>query len=179
MPPLTCGLKIWKTKINYAVIYMKLFIRRNISTDKAAFNVFNEYGYEKYHIMLKRKKGYSGFEVISVDGDVVCKVSKIQIGNVITYSIRDNCRKVRFVCVPVSSEIKCQFYGVNWYIAGEAISKNFSIMDVDNSVIATHKMVMSDYELNVFDKANEIISIATCICINLINTVDNRATQAV
>ncbi|MCH5296267.1 MAG: hypothetical protein J1E85_01200 [Ruminococcus sp.] len=158
---------------------MKLFIRRNISADKTAFVIFNEQGYEKYYIIPKKKKGFSGFELTSINGDLICKVRKMQICNVSAYSIKDKSRMVRFVCVPVSSEIKCRFYGVNWHIAGEAVSKNFGIMDVDNSVIATHKTVGSDYELNVFDDVNEIISIATCICINLINTVDNRATQAV
>lgn len=158
---------------------MKLFIRRNISTEKTAFDVFNEQGYEKYHIILKMKKNFTGFEIISVAGDVMCKVRKMQIGNMITYSIKDNSRRVRLVCVPLTAEIKCQFYGVNWHISGDAFSKNFGIIDVDNSVVATHKKVISDCELNVFDKANELISVAICICINLINTVDNRATQAV
>lgn len=158
---------------------MKLFIKRNISSEKNAFVAFNEQGNEKYNIVLRKKKSYYGFDIISTDGNLVCKVRKIPVGNVNTYSIKDNCRRVTFVCVPVSDTIKCHFYGVNWHVTGNAISKNFCIMDVDNSVIATHKMIASDYELNVFDNANELISLATCICINLINTVDNRATQAV
>lgn len=158
---------------------MKLFIKRNISSEKTAFVVFNEQGYEKYNIVLKKKKSYYGFDIISTDSNLMCKVRKIPVGNVNTYSIKDNCRRVTFVCVPVSDTIKCHFYGVNWHVTGNAISKNFYIMDVDNSVIATHKMIAPDYELNVFDNANELISLATCICINLINTVDNRATQAV
>lgn len=158
---------------------MKLFIRRNISAEKSAFDIYNEQGYEKYNIILKQKKDFTGFQIISVEGDVMCKVRKMQIGNMSTYSIKDNSHRVRLVCVPVSAEIKCQFYGVNWHISGDAFSKNFGIIDVDNSVIATHKKVISDCELNVFDTANELVSVAVCICINLINTVDNRAAQAV
>lgn len=158
---------------------MKLFIRRNISADKNAFTLFDEQGCEKYNIIPIKKKGYSGFKICAMDDKVMCKVRKMPIATVNTYSIRDKSRRINFVCVPVSGSIKCHFYGVNWHITGDAISKNFAILDVDNSVIATHKTIMSDYELNVFDKANELIAIATSICIDLINTVDNRATQAV
>lgn len=158
---------------------MKLFIRRNVSAENSAFDIFNEQGYEKYHIILKNKKDFNGFQIVTVNGDVMCKVRKMQIGNMSTYSIKDSCHRVRLVCVPVSSEIKCQFYGVNWHISGDAFSKNFGIIDVDNSVIATHKKIISDCELNVFDASNELVSAAVCICINLINTVDNLATQAV
>lgn len=158
---------------------MKLFIRRNISAEKTAFDVFSEQGYEKYSIILNQKKELAGFHIVSVDGCVMCKVHKMQIGNMSTYSIKDNNRRARLVCVPASADIKCRIYGVNWHISGDTFSKNFGIIDVDNSVVATHKKIISDYELNVFDKANELLSIAICICINLINTVDNCATQAV
>lgn len=158
---------------------MKFFIRRNTSADNATFDVYNEQGYNKYRVIHKDKKGYNGFEIVSIDGKSVCKVRKILIGSVSAYSIKTESRRVKLVCIPVSAEIKCRFYGVNWHIAGDAVSKNFGILDVDNSVIATHKIVLSDYELNVFDKANELVSVAASICIDLINTVDNRATQAV
>lgn len=158
---------------------MKFFIRRNTSADNATFDVYNEQGYNKYRVIQKDKKGYNGFELVSIDGKSVCKVRKILIGSVSAYSIKAESRRVKLVCIPVSAEIKCRFYGVNWHIAGDTVSKNFGILDVDNSVIATHKIVLSDYELNVFDKANELVSVAASICIDLINTVDNRATQAV
>ena len=158
---------------------MKFFIRRNTSADNATFDVYNEQGYNKYRVIQNDKKGYNGFEIVSIDGKSVCKVRKILIGSFSAYSIKAESRRVKLVCIPVSAEIKCRFYGVNWHIAGDTVSKNFGILDVDNSVIATHKIVLSDFELNVFDKANELVSVAASICIDLINTVDNRATQAV
>lgn len=158
---------------------MKLYIRRNTSADNAAFDIYNEQGYNKYRFIQNDKKGYYGFEIVSVDGKSVCKVRKIPIGSVSAYSIKTGNRRVKLVCVPVSADIKCRFYGVNWHITGDTVSKNFGILDVDNSVIATQKILLPDYELNVFDKSNELVSIAASICIDLINTVDNRATQAV
>ena len=86
---------------------------------------------------------------------------------------------ITFVIAITSKGVYSNFYGNNWHINGEIASKNYSIVDVDNTVIAINKNQGNQCELTVYDSNNELYSIATSVCINMLNTVDKLAIQAV
>ena len=62
---------------------------------------------------------------------------------------------------------------------GDVISKNFSIVDVDNAQICNHIKHPLGCELEIADAQNELICLMTALCVNMINTVDKREVQVV
>lgn len=158
---------------------MKLFLRRNVSADNNIFSVFDEQGFEKYNIVSKKANSNSDFAIQNTDGQAVCRIRRLPVAGTNIYLFKADKKRIAFIRTLIADGIKCHYYGNNWHVIGNISAKNFSVVDVDNSLIATHKKVMSDYELNIFDSKNEMFCIATSLCIDLINTIDNRAAQAI
>ena len=59
------------------------------------------------------------------------------------------------------------------------MTKNFSIIDVDNSVISSQQNCGGSVELDITDESNELYCISASVCTSLINTVDKFAVQSV
>jgi uncharacterized protein YxjI len=158
---------------------MKLFLKRDISAEDTAFVVYDELGKEKYFIKSKNNKNNLAFNIVDKDNKTAAKIRKLPMVATTTFVFKVGKTSITLVCVPFANEIKFHYYGKNWHIAGDAVTKNFSIVDVDNSIIASGRKVLSDFELNIYNEDEMLYCIATSVCINLINTVDNRVTQAV
>ncbi len=158
---------------------MKLYIKRDTSVNNSAFIIFDELGCEKFYISPKKAGSDLSILIIDKSNNILGKIRRLPILGTKSYVFRLGKNRIAFTCIPVKNGINCRYYGKNWHILGDLISKNFSIADVDNTVIATHTKNLADCELNVKNPADELYCLATAICINLINTVDNRITQAV
>ena len=158
---------------------MKLFIKRDISDPKSMFAIFDEFGNEKYYSLNLKSKSNKTFAITDIQKNVIVKIRQITFGGTKSFVFKAGKTHITFVIAVTSKGIYSNFYGNNWHIIGEIASKNFSIIDVDNTVIATSKKCGDYCELIVFDIENELYSIATSICINTINTVDKLAIQAV
>ena len=107
------------------------------------------------------------------------KIRKIPIVGTHTFTFKAGKHHITFVMIISSNKILGYYYGNNWHINGEIAKSNFSIIDVDNSVLATLKKHPDYIELNITDDSDELYCVATSICTNLINTVDKLAMQAV
>ena len=81
--------------------------------------------------------------------------------------------------VQTTKGISAYFYGSNWHIVGEFAAKNFSIIDVDKTLICEHRNHADYCEINIPDSGNELFCVAASVCSNLINTIDSPALQAV
>lgn len=158
---------------------MKLFIKRNISPDKSCFTVFDEYGNEKYNATFTGSKSVSKLIVSDIADKTVLKIRKIPIVGTHTFAFKSGKHHITFVMIISSNRILGYYYGNNWHINGEIAKGNFSIIDVDNTVIATQSKHTRYIELNITDDSDELYCVATSICTNLINTVDKFAIQAV
>lgn len=158
---------------------MKLFLRRDTSSEGALFTVYDDLGKEKYYVISKKSKVKSGFVILDSDKNIAARIHKIPLVGTNLFDFKVNKKHITFVCLPIQNGINCYFYGNNWRIIGDAVTKNFSIADVDNSIIASQNKNASDYELDIFSAPDELYCISASICINLINTVDNLAAQAV
>ncbi len=66
------------------------------------------------------------------------------------------------------------FYGSNRLVSGSVAAKNFSVIDVDKSVVFSHRRRPGYIELEIADKKNEAFSVAVSVCANLINTVEKH-----
>lgn len=158
---------------------MKLFIKRDISDTDSAFTVFDELGCEKYYAVFTKAKSRNNLVLTDTQNNVVAAIRRLPFVGAKSFVLKAGKAHLTFVIVITSKGVYCNFYGNNWHINGDIASKNFSIFDVDNSVISTHKNCINSSEINIFDKSNELFCIATSICLSLINTVDKLAIQAV
>ena len=158
---------------------MKLFIKRNISPDKSCFTVFDEYGNEKFNATFTGSKSVSKLIVSDNADKTVLKIRKIPIVGTHTFAFKSGKHHITFVMIISPNGILGYYYGNNWHINGEIAKGNFSIIDVDNTVIATQSKHTRYIELNITDDSDELYCVATSICTNLINTVDKFAIQAV
>lgn len=161
---------------------MRLFIKRNNLADDVMFTVFDEKGNDKYYAVrkkLKSTKTSMGIIISDVNKITVAKIYKLPIVTTNSYTIKANNSRINLVCVTSSKGINCHYYGNNWHINGNLTLRDFKIIDVDNTLIATQTKNKAYFELNVANCDNELFCVATSICINLINTVDNFAAQTV
>lgn len=158
---------------------MKLFLKRNISSEKSCFTIFDELGYEKYSAVFTGSKSASRINVADNKNKTVLKIRKVPLVGTHTFVFKAGKSHVTFVTVVSQKGIHGYYYGNNWHISGDAASGSFSIIDVDNTVISSQIKHADCMELIIPDKSNELYCLATSICLNLFNTVDKLAIQAV
>ncbi|MCD8025377.1 MAG: hypothetical protein LUF33_00130 [Clostridiales bacterium] len=162
---------------------MKLFVKRDTSDEDSGFTVFDESGYEKYYVIFKNSRTFIKLNITDTQKNITAKIRQILTPPVLAFSINANGKNLLLIISKSKNGVNCLFYGVNWHICGDAATKNFSILDVDNTVLASHKKLFEcgkeSYELEIFDSSNELFCIGACVCIDLMNSVDNLAVQTV
>ena len=79
---------------------------------------------------------------------------------------------VTFVIVPTKRGILSYFYGNNWHILGDVAAKNFTVIDVDKTIIMNHRRHADRCTLEIFNSENELYCVAASVCVNLINTIE-------
>lgn len=158
---------------------MKLFIKNNLSV----FSVYDEKGNEKYSIVFTKTHPVLKLKILNVQKQPVAKITRLPIPAIYTFSINDGKRNVKLVFNIIKNNVLCRFYGVNWHIIGNLCTKQFSIFDVDNTLVASQQKIFSkkhgSYQLDVFDEENELVCVAISVCIDLFNTVDSKVAQTV
>lgn len=163
---------------------MKLFVNRDISACDICFEIYDELGREKYKAVQRRaaqavQKKTAGLDIID-NGKAVCaRIRQLPIVGVSSFSLKTPKTAATLVIMNAHAGVSCKFYGNNWHILGDIASKEFSIIDVDNAVIASQGKKSSGFELEIADPENELICLAAALCINMINTVDKPAFQTV
>ena len=160
---------------------MRLFLKRDVSLGESAFVVCDEQGREKYRATVDKTKVGGKYRILvsGNDGQTVCKIRELPIVGTNTFVFKVNKKHVTFVAVPTANGVYSYFYGNNWLVSGEIASKNFTIIDVDKSVILRHIKHTDFCELIIERESAELYCIAASVCANLINTVEKFAVQAV
>lgn len=158
---------------------MKLYIKRDKSTDNSMFVVFDEHCNEKYYVIGSKDK----FELINLGKEKLLKIRRVPLPALNAFSISAYKRNIKFIIGSSSSKVQCYYYGIGWRIRGNIFIKSFDILDADNSLVATHVKRFSGcgdgYELNIINEDMELFGIATALCINLVAKVDNPCLQAI
>ena len=158
---------------------MKLFIKRNISADDTVFNIYDELANEKFNVKLVKTKASSSLVICDVNDIVISKIRKITMGGTNTFVLRVPKKNVTLVTFLSQNNMRCRYYGKNWHIQGDVLTKKFSVLDVDNTLICSQKKIANAIELNVNDALNELYCISTSVCIEMINTIDKFEAQTV
>ena len=160
---------------------MRLFLKRDVSLGESAFVVYDELGKNKYFAQVGKTKvgGKYNILITDADGNTAAKIRELPIVGTKTFVFKVNKKHITLVVLPTANGLSCNFYGNNWLISGELASKNFTIIDVDKSVILRH-IKHTDYcELEIERESAELYCVAASVCANLINTVEKFAVQAV
>lgn len=160
---------------------MKLLIKRDVSASNSEFTIYDELGNLKYYVEFIKQKTKSKASILVTDAEhsVKAKIRQLPLVGTNTFVFKVGKSHITFVVVPTSKGIYSYFYGNNWHIHGEIITGKFSIIDVDNSVIASQQKCGGYCELNITDEANELYCLSASVCTSLINTVDRLTVQTV
>ena len=152
---------------------MRLFIKRDKSSNEQDFVIFSESGDERYR--TQRKKSGSeksmNIKICGTDGQIRAKIRKMPFPATNIFVLRADKSRITFVVVPTKNGLLSYFYGNNWHVSGSIETKNFSVIDVDKSVVFSHTRHSGYTELEINDEANELLCVAASVCVNMINTV--------
>ncbi len=159
---------------------MKLHLKRDLSASDAGFTVFDESGMEKYRAVSVKTKvtKKTNLLLLNSQGETAAKIRRLPIVGTYTFVLKVAKSHITFVIVPTKNGILSYFYGNNWHINGSIAAKNFTIIDVDKSVILSHRKHTDYCTLEIFDEDNELYCVAASICANLINTIEKPVVQA-
>ncbi len=161
---------------------MKLYLKRDIHSEQSRFVVFNELCKEKY-IVSSVGKSFEKLTITDLNGCVTAKIKRMPLPLLHAYSITCGKSNFKFILNPAKNAENCYFYGISWHITGRVFTKIFSILDVDNSLIATHnsccKSCSDGYELNISAEEYELHCLAVAVCVNLATVAQNPALQTV
>ena len=161
-------------------MFMKLHLKRDVSSGDIFYYVFDESGNEKFRaVSVKTKVTKRLYMLIyNCQGEAVAKIRRLPIAATNTFVLRVGKKHITFVMVPTKNGIYSYFYGNNWHINGDVAAKNFTIIDVDKTVILSHRRHADYCTLEIGSAENELYCVAASICVNSINTVEKSVMKA-
>lgn len=177
-----CGYFLLRIRICCGtVMNMKLYLKRDVSARDVGFVIVDELGHEKYRAVSVSTKVTKRTNLLLLDanGQPAAKIRRLPIVGTYTFVMRVKKSHITFVMVPVKGEILSYFYGNNWHVNGNIAAKNFTVIDVDKTVILHHRKHADHCTLEYFDRDNELYCVTAAICANLINTVEKPVIKAV
>ncbi|MGN1051231.1 MAG: hypothetical protein ACI4QE_02905, partial [Acutalibacteraceae bacterium] len=136
-----------------------------------------------YYVCGDSRNGRVKLNVSSFDSEVKVRIRKIPLPVFNTFLIFDDSELIRLVLVENFFRIQGYFHGISWRIRGDILSKNFDIVDADNTTVATlirrWGRECDIYELTIFDKQRELFALASILSINSFNLSEKEALQTV
>lgn len=156
---------------------MKLYLKRDLSSENSRFVVLDELCREKYYV-LSTGKSLEKLLITTTDGIVVTKINRLPLPMLQAYSITCGGKNIRFILNPAKDARNCYYYGISWHIRGQIFTKSFDILDVDNTVIAAHYRsfgTCGGYELDIYSEENQQFCLATAVCVNMAELSENPA----
>ena len=159
---------------------MRLFFRRDLSAFDVDFLVWDESGREIYRCVRKSSNTafYTKLDITDCSGAKVAGIRRVPFAGFKNFELKAGSERVYLVMVPSQSGIYSYFYRKNWHISGNIAAKNFTVFDVDKSVVFSLKRHPDCCELDVADEDDVLICLCASICVNLINTVQKPAVKA-
>lgn len=154
---------------------MKLFIKRDVSPSGEDFVIFGESGDERYKTVCHNPKTSFNIAVSDSSGNAAAKIRRLSLAGANVFVIRAYKSRITLVVVPSKGGAYSYFYGSNWHVCGNIASKNFSVIDVDKSVVFSHIRHSKYCELDIIDEKNELFCVAAAVCVNMLNIAENRA----
>lgn len=150
---------------------MKLYIQDSKDQNVSRFLIYDSLSKLKYRTSVE-------YAPLTVKMDVydnnhrVAKIRKRDILFLKTYTISALTKKIKVIGKISDSEIMFYINGINWFFAGEILKKDFSVVNVDNSIVMSHRAKWNSgkvyYELDVSDNQNELLCVCIALCIDML-----------
>lgn len=159
---------------------MKLFIKRDTSANGRTFVICDASGSEKYTTVTISSKvtPNANLQIRDTGGAVAAKIRRLPIPGTMTYVLKAYKTHIIFVIVPTQKGMYSYFYRTNWHINGNIAAKNFTVIDVDKTVVFHHIRHAGYAELDIKNEDRELFCVAASVCVDLINTVEKHALKA-
>ena len=114
---------------------MKLFITRDVSPSDVCFLIRDELGRDKYTAVMKRRKrsmrgvvnNIVRLNILDENKNLVARLRQLPVAGVNSFTLKTDKTAATLVVLMTNNMVQCRFYGNNWRILGDVISKNFSI----------------------------------------------------
>ncbi|MGN1132497.1 MAG: hypothetical protein ACI4RL_06285 [Ruminococcus sp.] len=162
---------------------MNLFLKRDISSEGTLFIVFDELGKEKYYVVRDNRHSHFCLAITDTNFNRLCSISTVPLPILKAFTIKDKKSIIRLIFNKNTSRPMCYYYGISWRIRGDIINKNFEIVDNDNTVLLTHRGSWSRncdcYDINITEGSRELLLIASAICVDLLQSADEKQLQTV
>lgn len=162
---------------------MKLFLKRDFSNEGALFIVFDHLGKEKFYVYRDMRHSHFSLAITDTNFNRLCSISTVPLPIFKAFTIKDKKSIIRLIFNKNTSRPMCYYYGISWRIRGDIINKNFEVVDNDNTILLTHRGSWSrsgdSYELNITEGSRELFLIASAICVDLIESADEKQLQTV
>ena len=162
---------------------MKLFLKRDISSDGALFIVFDELGKEKLYVGRDNRHSHFTLSITDTNFNRLCSISTVPLPMLKAFTIKDKKITIRLIFNKNTSRQMCYYYGISWRIRGDIVNKTFEIVDNDNTVLLTHSGKWSRgndcYEINITEGSRELLLVASAICVDLLQSADEKQLQTV
>ncbi len=162
---------------------MKRFLKRDSSVQQICYTVFDELGNELYYAVNDSPYNFHNYEISDLNNNKLCTVHCLPLPVFYAYNIFDGKDRIKLIFNKNPSIPLISFFGISWRFSGDVLTKNYEIIDTDNTVLLSHRCCwtggIDSYEIEIFDEPREILLLASTICIDKIQTADSKLLQTV
>lgn len=148
---------------------MKLYIKDSKDDNSIRFLVYDELGNINYRASIQYTSLAVKLDVYNIHNKRVAKIRKRDIMSFCTYTISSKKNKIKVF--GKFMEEKSSFYinGINWFFSGGKPWCNFNIINVDKTIVMSHRMKWgqfgSNYEINIVEEDKKLLCICIALCI--------------
>ncbi|MGN0453269.1 MAG: hypothetical protein ACI4GZ_05655 [Ruminococcus sp.] len=155
---------------------MKLFLKRDTSSDSSRYIVYDESGLDKYVISGKRTASVEKFYINTPDGRPLVRIRAVPFHIFYAFSISDGNERFTITVNNLSRLSDYHFHGISWRLRREDCSRNFELLDADLTLVMTQNAgklhSFGAYELYIASPQRELFCIATALCADMVDFAD-------
>lgn len=161
---------------------MKLYLSKDKSDDSSRFIVYDERACQRYKVVGRHVRSGERMYILCDDLQLVT-LRDTKIAGLRSYYVHMFDDSFHVIITKRRSGFSVSIHGVSWHIVGDVLKKSYSILDIDNTVVASicrhHTAVGEAYEVDIIDKTNELYCIAIAVCVESICTLESFAVQTI
>ena len=153
---------------------MRLYIKDSKGDNRSRFLIFDELSNLQYKVSVEKTALTIKLDIFdNHSNNRVAKIRKRDILFLKTYTISCKDKKIKVIGKFSESDVNFYINGINWFFMGDILKKDFEVINVDKSVIMSHKQRVAEaevyYEINVNDENNKLLCICIALCIEILN----------
>ena len=148
----------------------KFMMKQAHNGDKTRFLIYYENGTIAYRVTGEQQISGERLHMVKNEGEVVLSIKHKNAIFVNRYSIEAGEKNIKLWQSMAAGVPVVQISKLSWHIRGDLLSRNFDVVNVDNSVEMIHCMRWGGwgdaYEIDIENEENELLCLAIGICID-------------